>query len=256
MRALLLAALPLLALPAQAQLGGRMGGNLDIQATDSLEWQDDLDRYVATGNVVVVSEDMTVRAPRMTAEVRDTAEGSTEVWRVTAEGGVILETAQERAEGATGVYDLDTGWLVLTGGDLRFDSPTVAVTATERLEYNVDDGTAIASGDAVAVQAGDELRADSLTARFRPGADDSRTLSTITAEGNVHLRSGSDLASGDHGLYDLDNQTATLTGSVQLTRGQNQFSGDAATMDLATGVSRLTTATPQDRVRALLVPDN
>jgi lipopolysaccharide export system protein LptA len=51
----------------------------------------------------------------------------------------------------------------------------------------------------------------------------------------VVVRSPSETARGDFGIYDLDRKLITLIGNVQLNRENNQLSGSRLVIDLDSG---------------------
>src|SRR3546814_5587087 len=61
----------------------------------------------------------------------------------------------------------------------------------------------------------------------------------IDADGGVQVRSPSESARGDYGIYDLNSRIITLIGSVSLNRGDTQVRGQRLVMDLNTGRSTL-----------------
>jgi lipopolysaccharide export system protein LptA len=57
----------------------------------------------------------------------------------------------------------------------------------------------------------------------------------LDAAGGVTVRSPSETAKGDFGIYDLDRKLITLIGNVRLDRGQNQVLGQRLVIDLDSG---------------------
>jgi lipopolysaccharide export system protein LptA len=60
-------------------------------------------------------------------------------------------------------------------------------------------------------------------------------INRIDAAGGVVVRSPSETAKGDFGIYDLDRRLITLLGNVQLNQGANQINGARLVIDLDTG---------------------
>ncbi|MEQ8966189.1 MAG: LptA/OstA family protein, partial [Azospirillaceae bacterium] len=242
--------------PARAQavpLGGG-DGPVEIEAAESLEWLSEEKLYVARGDAVLRQGEVTVRAETLTAAYRETATGETEIYRMSAEGGIEVTAPDQRITGAQGVYDVDRQVFVVTGGDLRLETPDQVVTATESLEYFEGEGIAVARGDAVAVRGDDRVEADELTAEIEPGPDGDNRITRLGARGDVVITTPTDVARGDEGVYNLETGIATLRGDVRLTRGENQLNGDYAEIDLDSGVSRLLARPGGTRIRGLLVP--
>src|SRR5262249_19817069 len=64
------------------------------------------------------------------------------------------------------VYDTNQAVMVLTGRNLRIESPQSKITARDSLEYYEQKNLAVARGEAVAVQEDKRVRADVLTAHL------------------------------------------------------------------------------------------
>jgi lipopolysaccharide export system protein LptA len=292
---LALAALALVALPALAQTppssaapaaapaAANNGQPIEIVARDGIEWHRDQQRYVARGNARATQGDKTVEAQILTAHYRQPEGGSTEIYRYVGEGSVRLSTPTQRAFGDHGVYDVETGVMVLTGKGLKITTPDQEITARDSLEYWELKNLAVARGNAVAKGSdGKLIRGDILTALFEPPPADakppqnpgagaaqrarganpldasgsSQKLKRVEADGNVLVSTPEQIAQGQQGVYVPDSGIATLWGNVKLTRGNSQMHGDRLDINLDTGVYRLTcrdgTATC---VRALYVPE-
>jgi len=60
-------------------------------------------------------------------------------------------------------------------------------------------------------------------------------IKRLDAADGVVVRSPTEVAKGDFGVYDLDRKLITLIGNVQLNRDQNQVNGSRLTIDLNSG---------------------
>lgn len=60
-------------------------------------------------------------------------------------------------------------------------------------------------------------------------------IDRLDASGGVTVRSPSETARGDFGIYDLNRKLITLVGDVVLTRGGSQISGSRLVIDLDSG---------------------
>lgn len=244
--------------PAQAQqifdLTQSGGAPMQIQAAEALEWRQEQRQFVAIGDAVVTRGDVVISARQMTADYRDGANGEMEIYRFTAEGGVVIERGQERITGGLAVYDVDRALFTMTGGNLSLTDGEATITATRSLEYRERDGVAVALGNVHVRNDDQDLWAERVTGRFRSTGGDTPELSFVEAEGGVRIESPTDIITGNSGTFDLQTQIATMTGAVKLTRGSNQLNGEYAEINLETGISRLTGAPSGGRVSGLLVP--
>ncbi len=120
---------------------------------DRIELQDKQNRAVLAGNVSVRQAEMTLNAQRMTvAYTGQVIDGSPQVSRLDASGGVTVTRPDQSARGRYGVYDLNRRVITMLGG----------VTLTQggntvnggRLTINLDTGRAVIDGSAVGGGAG------------------------------------------------------------------------------------------------------
>jgi lipopolysaccharide export system protein LptA len=190
---------PLLALPARAQeLDMSQGGPVTVTARDGIDWDQNSHEVIAHGNARAVRGNVTVDADRLIAYYRKKTEapgaagakpaapapapapgtpaatgdadtGSTEIYRLAAEGNVRVYTQTDQAQGDRAVYDMDQAVLVMTGHDLKLTTPNEVLTARDALEYYPQLHMAVARGDAVVVtKDARRMAADTLVAYTKP----------------------------------------------------------------------------------------
>jgi len=280
-------ALSLLAGAAWAQsVDLNQGGPIEVTARDGMEWRQNEQLVIARGAARAVRGGVTIDSdlllaryrPRggAPAEARPPSEGpggASEIWRLEAEGNVVITTATDRAEGDRAIYDMDQAVMVLTGRNLRLTSPDNVLTARDSVEYWPQRRMAVARGDAVVVTKDDKrVRADVLVAHFReapneagaprpqparaaaenaPGSDSN--LEKVEAFGRVEIRTPTEVVRGDTGVYTPPNGLARLLRNVTIVRGDNTLTGCEAIVNMQTGISQLVSC-PGDRVRGIIVP--
>jgi len=117
--------------------------------------------------------------------------------------------------------------IVLTISLLGFTGPSVAqrvaassgggpveINADNGIEWQRDTKAYIARGNARAVQSGIEVLADTLIAFYRDEKnDDGQKIFRIDADGNVRVRTKSEKAFGDKGVYHVEQAVFVLVGS-------------------------------------------
>jgi lipopolysaccharide export system protein LptA len=235
---------------------------LDVEADQGIEWQQDKQVYIARGNARATRGNATLYGDTLIAHYRpippDRAKppdpgslaGSTEIYRIEADGNVRLKTETQTVFGDHGVYDLDTTTAVITGKHLRLITPRDVVTARDSLEWYDDKQIAVARGDALSVRDNARrLAGDVLTAQVVKPADGPSRISRIDAEGHVVVTTINEIARGATGVYNVDSGIATLAGGVTITRGDNEMRGQYGVVDLNKNVSRLLSAPPGDLTR-------
>ncbi len=266
------------------------GGPIDVTAQGGMEWRQNEQMVVASGDARAVRGNVTVTADRLIARYRRKAAandpaapatgpsdtGSNEVYRLEAEGHVRIFTATDLAVGDRGIYDIDQAVLLLTGGALSITTPQQVITARDAMEYWSQKRMAVARGDAtVTTTDGRRVSADVLvgytatpagapqagsvqaaSAAGKPSGspvDASGKLERVEGFGDVQIRTATETVKGDRGVYVADAGIARLAGNVRITRGQNQLQGDEAIVNLKTGISTLVRE-PGKRVQGLVVP--
>lgn len=251
------------AVAAQSSLENLSSGDtpLEITATKGIEWNRGERTYIARGDARAVREDITVYAETLTAHYREGADGNKEIYRVDAVKDVKIESPSETVYGDRGVYDVVNAVLVLVGDELRLETPQDTLTARDSLEYWEERRLAVARGNAVVVREDKRIRADVITAHFKPRGAGQQEIDRVDAYGDVRIATEVEVIRGEKAAYDVDKRIATVTGDVRITRDQNQLNGGYAEVNLETGVSRLLSAPPgegngQQRVRGLLLPDS
>ncbi len=282
-------------LPAGAQ--GLNLGNIpddkpvEISADFGIEWRQDAQVYIARGNAVAKRGANEVHADVLTAHYRPSKtknpDGGTEIYRLDADGHVVIKGETQSVIGDQAVYDVDQQIAVVTGKALKLTTSTDTVTARDSLEWYDQQQMAVARGDAVAAKEDKRIRADVLTAYLtkektasadgkppvkaikqssppKPAAANalgqggSSKISRVDAQGNVVVSTATDVARGDYGVYNADTGIATLLGNVTITRGQNAIRGQYAVIDLNNNISRMMTVAakpgqPAPRVEGLFV---
>jgi lipopolysaccharide export system protein LptA len=290
--ALLFAVLSLAGLTGQAAAQGfemSKSGDQQIQvySDNGIEWHSDELRVIARGNAHAIRGDMTIDADVLTAHYRKGAKGD-EIWRLDADGHVVIRSPNDTATGDKAIYDLDKAVFVLKGQPVaKLVTPTDSFQASESLEYWELKRMAVLRGDAVATQETKTLKGDVVTAHFKdksaPGAkpaakpatqpatgakvgaksgggDGGLELQRADAYGHVVILTATETVTGERGDYNAETGIATVSGSVKIVReGGNQLDGGWAHVNLNTGVSKLFAGTPGSddtgkRVQGLFVP--
>ena len=283
--------------------GGEGGQPVNIEAENGIEWRQNDNVYIARGNVKAVRGRVTLHcdtlyayyrpstgqkagaapgsgpatpkpAPKPTATDQGAKkakpdptsgdEGSTEIYRLVADGNVRFVTDTQTAFGDHADYQVDTTAMVMTGKHLKLVAPTDTITARDSLEWYDNVQTGVARGDAVDVrEGGKKIAADVLTAQMVHPEGEQAHVSRIDADGHVFVSSADQIGRGDNGIYNVDTGIVTLMGNVRLTRAENEMRGQYGVMDLNKNVGHLLPAPPgaevvggpKPRVQGLLVPN-
>jgi lipopolysaccharide export system protein LptA len=108
--------------------------------------------------------------------------------------------------------------------------------ASDRIEVQDRSDRAVFSGNVHVTQADLTLDTERLTVAYSGGEGaTSLQINRLDAAGGVVVRSPSETATGDFGVYDLDRKLITLIGNVQLVRQNNHVNGARLVIDLSSG---------------------
>lgn len=115
---------------------------------DHIELQDKANRAILSGNVSVRQAEMTLNAARMTvAYTGQVVDGSPQVSRLDAAGGVTVTRPQQTARSQFAVYDLNRRVITMLGNVSLLQAGNTVNGA--RLTINLDTGRAVIDGSAV-----------------------------------------------------------------------------------------------------------
>jgi lipopolysaccharide export system protein LptA len=144
LRPLLLALAVLAAMPAKAQSAHNSNAPIDFSA-NYIELQDKANRAILSGAVNVRQAAMALTAARMTvAYTGRIVDGSPQVSRIDASGGVTVTRPEQRARSQYAVYDLNRRVITMLGGVSLNQGGNVVNGG--RLTINLDSGRAVIDG--------------------------------------------------------------------------------------------------------------
>jgi lipopolysaccharide export system protein LptA len=147
--------------------------------------------------------------------------------------GIILATATLAGTIASAQVKQEQPVSALKGHN---SNAPVDVTA-DRIEVQDRADRAIFAGNVHVTQAELTLDTPRLTVAYSGGAGNGSNVQIrrLDAAGGVVVKSPSETARGDFGIYDLDHKLITLIGNVQLDRQGNRVSGARLVIDLDSG---------------------
>lgn len=144
---------------------------------------------------------------------------------------------------------------------LSGNSPIEIVS--DRLEVRELDNTAVFTGNVTLQQDNFLLRTVRMVVHYvnsggASGSAGSTQVERIEAEGKVYIKSDTQVATGDHGTFEMASGVMVLTGNeVVLTEGDNVVVGCRLTMNTRSGESQIDgCGRDTGRVRMLLQPES
>lgn len=131
---------------------------------------------------------------------------------------------------------------------LKHDSSLPVEVASDQLDLNQADGTAIFTGNVVIGQGEMRISAAKVEVFYAEESQNSSSrISRMIATGGVTVVNGAEAAEADKADYSVADGTITMTGNAILTQGRNALSSEKMTINLDSG-----TATMDGRVRSVL----
>ena len=230
---------------------------IEINADQGIEWLSEEKVYLARGNANAKQGDLSMRADILKAFYRNTKSEKDEIYRIEANGKVLINNLIQTVSGENGIYDLDQSLIVMSGGNLQLDTGKEVVRASDSLEFWEKSKIAVARGDASATRQKRTIRASLLTVQFVEDKNGNLKAKQIDAQGGVLITTPTEVIVGNEGIYNVIEELVTLSGDVKITRGDNQLNGSMAEVNLQNGFSRLISDKSlggAKRVRGLFTP--
>ena len=264
-RLLILAAL-LVPLAARAQgIDMSKGGPVEVTSDNGMEWRQNQQVIIASGNAKAVRGNVTVTADQLLAYYRKKAPaaapgaqpssapapaaasatapagspdtGNNEIYRLEAKGNVHIFTPTDQAFADHAVYDIDQAVLVMTGHDLHIVTPNQTMSARDSMEYYSQKHMSVGRGDAVVnTTDGRRLRADVLVAYTEdPNAAPGAPVQKVAATAAPPAKAGADpLADASGKLKRVD-----AFGHVEVRTATEIIHADKGVYIPDTGIARL-----------------
>ena len=113
------------------------------------------------------------------------------------------------------------------------DSDAPVDVSADRIEVQERADRAVFVGNVQVRQAELSLATERLTVAYSSGQG--IQIRRLDASGGVVVRSPSETARGNFGIYDLDRRLITLVGGVELVRGGSHINGSRLVIDLPSG---------------------
>ena len=254
---------------AMAQTTSQTAPNtLKVEADQQLEWRRDDQQYIARGNAVLTTQEMTFKAETITADYTNTPNNNTgddeggknRIISITGTGNadiIYLDAQGQETHGQAEMihYDRQGDILTLTGisasGVIRVTRNGDITEAKESITYNRASGVITNIGDtATRFTDGRQIFGDQAVTTIDA---QNGGINTITVTGNARIlhpdQNGTiQEATGDHAFYDAAADTVTVTGNVILTEADNILKGSKAVMKIGEGTSVLSADGNTNRV--------
>jgi len=256
------------------QTGAQTGAQtLRVEADQQLEWRRDDQQYIARGNAVLTTPEMTLKADTITADYTNSPESTNSDAQnsknritsiiATGEADITYLDAQgleTHGQAKTIHYDRQADILTLSGlpaaGVIRVTREGNITEARDSITYHRATGIITNIGNtATKFTDGRQIFGDKAVTTTSP--DDGKIVQ-ITITGNariLHPDANGNIqeATGDHAVYDAASDTVIVTGHVILTEAENILKGSKAVMKIGEGTSVLSSDGDNNRVSGQFV---
>ena len=226
--------------------------NLEIDASEFLEWDQNAMSYIAKGDAVAKQGDRLINADKIIAYYED--KDSRDITRIEAIGNVSFIDEDRTGAGAKMVYNMIDKSLGLTGEKVSYKSEKITANSSKSILYQENDGVITLESNVIIALTGDN-NSQTISAEFvKILLDDDGQVSIINANNNVKLAEDNGrIAYSDSAIYNAVSGTTDLEGSVEIYDGQNLLRGDKANINMVTGYSKIIAEGANQRVSGKLI---
>ena len=250
--AILVQAITILAHPALAQ--NKKSSPISVEASISLEWDQNKGVYIATGDAVLEQDNKSLRADDIIAHYDPSSERR-DLTDVSARGSVVFIDGDNIARGAKLTYRIANETYQLFGPKAIVTSPRGMMTAAGSITYDASDtnnkqvlafGAASYKDDNGRVIEGERVIAF---------LDEEGAIETVNAEGNAKVVTPQGIvAAADRLDYVAATDRADLFGHVEIIDRNNVLRGTRAEVEFDKEISRLLSDNAGKRVTGVLNP--
>ncbi|MBY0292523.1 MAG: hypothetical protein K2W92_04460 [Alphaproteobacteria bacterium] len=221
-----------------------------IEADKSVVCDETSNKCVATGNAMAQKSTNKIYADVLTVYFNEGKER--EITSMVADGHVRMETPTDTAYGDHAHYDVALDRILMTGGNLKIETPEQTLTARDSIEYWHGKNQGIARGNAIAQFPEKEelVQADTLIAYFKPSTEKTEegkeklAIDRVEAEGNVLASGPKGVVTGDRGVYFAQTHMVEIVHNVKITQDKNVINGEYVRHNLNTNVTEMYTQAP------------
>ena len=238
------------------------GGPVEVTSDNGMEWRQNEQTIIASGNARAVRGAVTVTADTLIAHYRKKAPppgspppaapaegaaapgatdtGNNEIYRLEAVGNVHIFTATDQAFGDRAVYDIDQAVLVMTGRDLHIITPQQVMKARDTMEYWSQKHMMVGRGNAaVDTSDGRRLSGDTLVGYTvdpnAPASPGPSPVKTVAASAAKPAKAGDDPLGASSGKL----QRVDAFGHVVVLTATEIIHADKGVYVPDTGIARL-----------------
>lgn len=253
--------------PVVAHAAEMSSSSVNISADVSIEWQQETNKLIATGNAEAHKGNLSLNSDTISAVYIENKNGNREITDVEANGNIKINSPENKMIGNHAKYDVINQSIFLSGSPAVITQKNTKETirAYKGIEYKQKEGLIKAKGNVKVVKNKHTISSDELKAYLSKN-DKNQTIKSIEAIGNVNILSGKEKINCAKAIYNPKTEIAELFGPITIAQGKNILKGSYATFNLKTGISQILSKKPsktnndstnsKGRVQGVFMPAN
>lgn len=209
---------------------------LIIEADASIEYFEDKQTYIASGNAIAYQDNFILKGDNIKA-IMIQKEKDQKIQRIIARGNVYINKDNEIAKAETADYNFETNVIILKGKYQSFKNSKIKIEASKFIKFNDMTKKAFSLGNVkLSLKNSIKIISNELEANFTK-IDSS--IIDAKANGNVKILTKLETILCNSAKFENSTGIVSLYGNVQIKKGNNIITGEKGLMNLNTGKSKI-----------------
>ena len=222
-----------------------------VEADKSIEYFEKQRIYVASGNARALKGNLSINAEKITAFIGKTQK--TNMTDIEATGNVIIINNNTVAKSDFAKYNFKNKIIILKGKSQSVEAKKFKLESKKYISFDDQNKVANSEGDVKLFLSGPiSIFAKKMKANFDKVKN---TLITASAYSNVKIQTNLETITCNSAKYDTKTNLISLDGNVVIKKGNNLLSGEKGYMNLKTRKSRIESGKSK-RVKGVFKPAN
>tara|TARA_B100000242_G_scaffold277760_1_gene234780 strand:- start:767 stop:1534 length:768 start_codon:yes stop_codon:yes gene_type:complete len=222
-----------------------------VEADKSIEYFEKQRIYVASGNARALKGNLSINAEKITAFIGKTQK--TNMTDIEATGNVIIINNNTVAKSDFAKYNFKNKIIILKGKSQSVEAKKFKLESKKYISFDDQNKVANSEGDVKLFLSGPiSIFAKKMKANFDKV---NNTLITASAYSNVKIQTNLETITCNSAKYDTKTNLISLDGNVVIKKGNNLLSGEKGYMNLKTRKSRIESGKSK-RVKGVFKPAN
>ena len=223
---------------------------LIIEADTSIEYFEDKQVYIASGNARAFKGNLILRAQNITAfmEKKNT---NNKIKKIIAKGNVYINKDEQIAKSDIADYDFNNKVVILRGKYQSFKNSKIKIESTKFIKFDDFRKKAYSEGDVkLYLQNSIKVFSNQLNANFKKNDN---SIINATASGQVKITTKLETIHCDSAKFENVTGIIFITGNVKIKKGNSIITSEKGLVNLKTGKSKIF-STKSKRVKGVFSP--